>query len=104
MGDFEQTPEGGAPLAGPDPKFFDDPVTDCLTNMILELSAQVWVLKERLAAQEELLVREKVMSAGSVETVEFTPEQRAALKQEREEFVAGLLAEIKRLSNANPNP
>ena len=98
MTEFRQTPEGGAPLAGPNPHFFSDPIMDCLTNMVLELGAQVWVLKERIAAQEEALHQQGVLTQDAVEAVELSAEKKAALKKERDDFVASLLREIQRLA------
>ena len=94
----EQTPEGGVPIAGPNPHFFDDPITDCLTNMILELAAQVWVNRERLMAFEEVLARDGVISADAVEDYRPSADRAAALRSERDRFVLGIMKQIQRLA------
>ena len=53
----EQTPEGGAPLAGLDPVYLENPVLDATVRMVVELAAQVWVERERRIALENLAER-----------------------------------------------
>lgn len=94
----EQTPEGGAPLAGDHPTYFADPVQDTLVNMLMELAAQVWVNRERMAALEAVLEARGGLDPDAVEAYRPTPERAAALREERDRFVAGLLKEIERLA------
>lgn len=95
-----QTPEGGVPMSGPHPHFFQDPVTDCLTNMLLELAAQVWVNRERLFAFEEVLARDGVITRGAVERFRPSAEQAKSLRAERDTFIADLMKEVQRLAAA----
>ena len=94
----EQTPEGGAPLVGDNPTYFADPVQDALVNMIMELAAQVWVNRERMTALEAVLEDQGQLATDAVEGYRHTPERAAALRAERDRFVADLLKEIQRLA------
>lgn len=70
------------------PRVFDDPATDALVRMMLELASETWVTRARLAAVEARV--------GSVEDVELSPEAEAALAAEREAFVKKLFAVLER--------
>ena len=94
-----QTPEGGVPLAGKDPHFFPDPIVDCLTNMVLELAAQVWVNRERMLVLEELLSRDGIVNTAALENFKPSAEQQTFLRTQRDEFIAGLMQQIQRLAN-----
>ncbi len=93
-----QTPEGGAPLVGDNPTYFADPVQDALVNMVMELAAQVWVNRERMTALEAVLEEQGQLAADAVERYRPTPEKTAALRAERDRFVADILKEIQRLA------
>jgi hypothetical protein len=92
-----QTPEGGAPLAGADPTYIQDPVLDATVRMVVELAAQVWVERERRLALEALLVQRGVMTADALEG--FTPnaDQQAAFRAERSRFIDDVFKELRRL-------
>ena len=94
----EQTPEGGVPLAGDNPSYLGDPIQDALVNMVMELAAQVWVNRERMAALEAVLEERGDLPADEVERYRPDPERAAQLRQERDRFVADILKEIQRLS------
>lgn len=94
----QQTPEGGVPLAGDNPSYFADPIQDALVNMVMELAAQVWVNRERMAALEAVLEERGELPADAVEGYRPDPQRAARLRQERDRFVADLLKEIQRLS------
>ena len=98
-GDTGQTPEGGVPLAGNDPHYFPDPILDCLTNMVLELAAQVWVNRERMLVLEEILSRDGIVTAEAVENFKPSAQQQAVLRIQRDQFIAGLMQQIERLAN-----
>lgn len=95
----EETPEGGVPLVGKDPHYFDDPVKDALVKMILELGAQVWINRERIAALEGAITAEGGLSPDAVEHYEHDESGRAALLRERNEFVRLLLRNIEQLAD-----
>ena len=94
----QQTPEGGVRLAGDDPHYFDDPILDCLTNMILELAAEVWVNRERGLIVEQLLEQQNLLSHTQVEKFVPSEERQRELRQERDRFVGNIMREIQRLA------
>ncbi len=93
-----QTPEGGAPLAGDYPVYFKDPVQDAMMNMILELSAQLWMSMDRVYALEDLLSRQGVVSFADLDGYQPDAERAAALKARRERFTHGILRDLKLLT------
>ena len=98
-----QTPEGGAPLAGDYPVYFTDPVQDAMMNMILELSAQLWMSMDRLYALEDLLSSRGVVSTADLEGYKPDAGRAAALKARRERFTHDILRDLKLLTEgANP--
>ena len=93
-----QTPEGGMPLVGDNPTYFDEPVQDALVNMIMELAAQVWVNRERMSALEAVLEDAGQLNSDAVESYQPTADQAAARRVARDSFVADILREIQRLA------
>jgi hypothetical protein len=67
--------------------FFDDPAIDQVMTYVIELATEVSVLRDRLAAAEEVLAGQGVLAADAVDT--FSPEPAfAALRQkERKAFL-----------------
>jgi hypothetical protein len=70
------------------PRVFDDPATDALVRMLLELASESWVTRARLAALEAKI--------GSVEDLELSPEAEAALATERDAFVKRIFSVLER--------
>ncbi len=102
-----QTPEGGAPLVGGFPAYFNDPLQDAMMNMILELSAQLWMSMDRLYALEDLLSRQGIVSAADLDGYKPPADRAAALKARRERFTRDILRDLTSLTEAcgvEPNP
>ena len=99
-----QTPEGGAPLAGDYPVYFKDPVQDAMMNMILELSAQLWMSMDRQYALEDLLSRRGVVSAADLDGYAPDAERSSALKARRERFTHDILRDLKSLTEGAAAP
>lgn len=93
-----QTPEGGAPLVGDYPVYFKDPVQDAMMNMILELSAQLWMSMDRMHALEDLLSRQGVVSTADLDGYRPDAERAAALRARRERFTHDILRDLKLLT------
>ena len=93
-----QTPEGGAPLVGDYPVYFKDPVQDAMMNMILELSAQLWMSMDRMYALEDLLSRQGVVSAADLDGYRPDAERAKALRARRERFTHDILRDLKSLT------
>ena len=70
---------------GKQPRFFDVQGVDELVSITMGLAQELWAVKERLAAMEAL--GSAGISAAAVEAYEFSDQERAALDQERREFI-----------------
>jgi len=95
-----QSPEGGTPLAGDDPVYLRDPVLDATLRMVVELAAQVWVDRERLLTIEYLLESRGVVTRAAIEQYRPDEARQAAVKAERDRFVADVFKELRRLEPA----
>ena len=93
-----QTPEGGAPLVGDYPVYFKDPVQDAMMNMILELSAQLWMSMDRVYALEDLLARQGILTAAALDGYRPDAERAKALRVRRERFTHDILRDLKSLT------
>ena len=96
----DQTPEGGEPLAGDDPILLKDPVVDALMRMVMEITAELWVERERRIALEDVLEGAGVITRDAVEGYEPTGERAAAFKQQRDELINGVFKELRRLTQS----
>lgn len=76
------------------PAFFDDPAVDSLLSMVIELSAEVWTLKERLAAIEDLAQKKALFKTDDIESHVLSKTRTDTLFKEREEFTARLFRTI----------
>lgn len=70
--------------------FFDDPAVDKLVAMVLALSGEVWVLRERLAAVEGVAAAAGTFTTADVERYAFSPEEAQQLGLLRREFLGNL--------------
>lgn len=93
----EQTPEGGAPLVGPDPVYLENPLLDATVRMVVELAAQLWIERERRLTLETLLAERGIVSAVAIETFRPDAAQAAALKAERARFLEDVFKELRRI-------
>ncbi len=92
-----QTPEGGTPITGPDPIYLADPLLDATVRMLVELSAQVWVERERRLTLEALLESRGLLARADIEGFEPSADQRAAFKTERARFIEDVFKELRRI-------
>lgn len=72
---------------GKRPQFFDDPGTDHLVSMFLELASEVWVLRERLQLLEDVAADKGVILEQELEGYSPPPERAAALAADRQAFI-----------------
>lgn len=93
----EQTPEGGVQLAGESPVFLSDPAQDALMRMVMEISAELWVERERRIALEDVLVQSGVIAADAVENYAPGPERTLEINAQRDALVNGIYKELKRM-------
>ena len=74
----------------PEQTFFPDPALDRAFGVVTALATEVWVLRDRVAALEELLVQRGVLEAG-----QLSQEPKSDLRQkDREAFVAHLMQSL----------
>jgi hypothetical protein len=72
----------------PDLTFFRDPAVDRVLGVVMELAAEVYVLRDRVQTLERVLQR----SGADVTSYEPAPEERAARLAERDALIARILA------------
>jgi hypothetical protein len=82
--------------AGKRPTFFPEPGVDELLSMVLELAAELWVVRERLYRAEAVAEAKAPGFSALVESAPLTPEQEAQLAGMREAFTRGLFRSLGR--------
>jgi hypothetical protein len=76
----------------PDLSFYPDPNVDRVLGVVMELAAEVYVLRERLHAMERLLEQAGILSAQDLDSYEPGQEERARRLAERDALIARILA------------
>ena len=89
-----QTPEGGTTLAE-NPTYFSDPALDRVVNMVMELSAQVWVYRDRMMAMEDLLAEKGSITAADLDSYAPSEARRAQVKTERDAFINAVFSALR---------
>jgi hypothetical protein len=79
-----QNPERATYLSG-------DARLDDLARMVLELTSEVWVLKDRALVLEHLLAAKGTLAEDEIDAFQPAAELAAALRREREALVARVL-------------
>ena len=92
-----ETPEGGTPLVGDDPIYLPDPVVDAAIRMLVEVSAQLWIERERRWVTEQLLEQRGVLSREEIESFRPDAEARAAIRAERARYLERVFKELRRI-------
>ncbi len=80
----------GAPLK-PEQTFFADPAIDRLLAMVMTLAAELHVTRDRLRSLEATLEKAGVVAPGALDGYRPDATEAAALKADREAFVAELM-------------
>ena len=76
----------------PDLTFFRDPTVDRMLGVVMELAAEVYVLRDRLHTVEQLLKRSGALDLTELERYEPTDTERAQRLAERDALIARILA------------
>ena len=76
--------------------FLDNEVVDKLVSTVLELSAQLWIVKRRAFVTEQVLEAAGITSRDGIETFQASREVEDLWKAEREQFVATIFAPMAR--------
>ena len=69
------------------PTYFENEVIDHLISITLELGAELWVVKDRLAHVEEILSEENEISLSSLRTGKPSDLLQEQLDKERKEII-----------------
>ena len=76
------------PIVWKDRPVYLDPVLDKMMGVIVELAAQVYIMKDRMMIMERLLEDKHVMSSEDIEKWQPTPEQQAELRAKRDKYMS----------------
>jgi hypothetical protein len=83
------------PMAREDrPQYFDDPAVDRLLQMLLELAAELWAVKDWQFVVNRLLEQRGVVTLDEVQHYQPTAEDQQVLAVEREKFVRRFIKHI----------
>ncbi len=88
--------------AGKRPTFFAEAGVDELLSMVLELAAELWVVRERLYRAEAVAEMKAPGFSALVESAPLTPAGEAELARMRETFTRGLFRSLGRRSTEAP--
>jgi hypothetical protein len=92
-------------IRGPRPAFYADPAVDKLLSTVLQLAAEVWTLRERVAAMEAIARDRGALAPGEVDAHEFSADDEARLEAQRAEFLASILRPLEApTSRRSPEP
>lgn len=84
------------PVVGTEPDFLKTVPMDNAVGAIVALSAELYILRERLQALEAELAARKVLPAGAVENHAPTPEGARARQADLDAFTHRILSELAR--------
>ena len=69
------------------PHFFKDPISDHLLSMVLALSNELWVVRERLDTIEALAEERQLFTAADIEDFAPDPSRDEKREQMRQDFL-----------------
>jgi hypothetical protein len=88
----------------PDLSFFPDPNVDRVLGVVMELAAEVYILRDRLETVERLLERDGVLTRHALDDYEPTEQERAQRLAERDVLIARILAPMTAQSHSPAPP
>lgn len=77
------------------PVYFENVLIDNLLNIVLELGAALWVVKDRVRLMEDVFVEHGILLPDTLEKHETPLERQQELKTERDEFVERLFQSLR---------
>jgi len=86
------TPAVGQEITGRGPTYFDNLVLENLLESFMELSAEVWTIRDRQAVLEAVLKDKGIDAAALIEAHRPDADEFTSRKTLRGEYVARLLA------------
>ena len=89
---------------GKRPRYFADPATDKLLNMVVNLMAELSVTRDRLDTVERLLESHKLLPAAEIEAYRPEPAIETERDQKRAEMIQRILRPVEReLAETTPS-
>jgi hypothetical protein len=82
--------------SGRRPAFFDQDGMDQLVSMVLELAAELWVVRERSFIMERVLARHGLAVSEAIEAYTPTADEQATLAQMRAKMTAQMFRTLAR--------
>jgi hypothetical protein len=76
------------------PLYYENEMIDHLVGIVLELGAQLWVTRDRLARLEEQLAKGGSVSLQELDQGQPSPELAARLKEERQAMIQQTYARL----------
>jgi hypothetical protein len=77
------------------PTYFENVLIDNLLNIVLELGAALWVVKDRVRLLEDVFVEHGILLPDTLEKHETPLERQRELKDQRDEFVERLYQSLR---------
>ena len=81
-------------LSQPEQAYFPDPAADRIMGVVLNLAAELQVLRDRVRVLEHLLEEKGVVAPGALDGFRGTPAQEQAIAADRREYVRHLLEPV----------
>ena len=77
------------------PHFFDNPETDVLMSVVLELASELSVLYDRVDAMQRVMDAQGVLASKTLEAFEPSAEQAAERAERRQEYMQRLFRVVR---------
>ncbi|HEY3062852.1 MAG TPA: hypothetical protein VGL99_28095 [Chloroflexota bacterium] len=88
----------------PDLTFFRDPAVDRLLGVVMELAAEVYVLRDRVHTLEMVLASSGVLELAAVDSYTPSAEEQKQRLAERDALIARILAPMTAEANSPAPP
>ena len=76
------------------PHYFDDPMTDHLVEICLQLAGEIWVNRDRQVVIEHLLAKEGKVTPDMIEAFQPDPELQEEMKNARRVFTQRIFGSL----------
>ena len=76
------------------PSYFKDPMLDRIMGVLFDLSAELWIVKDRAWVMETLLERNGIVTEPDIEEFCATDEQAQRHRAERDRFINRVFASM----------
>ena len=76
------------------PGFFDESAVDQVVTMMLEMMAELWVVKERVYTLERVLGEAGIAAKEQIEACELSDDELAELEGTRRKFVETIMRSL----------